>query len=125
MGELIGLRRFAVERGLCTVTRRDGAIASGLRAFFGRSRPVIRSSRPISRGAGAVIRRLLTLAPVLQSLLRTARRGRMPSDFVPSRGAGVSTLGHAITRGRDLIALVCRQLSSLARTQACVRLTVA
>jgi hypothetical protein len=92
VGQLIGLRRLTVHRGLSTIARRQGAIARGRGTFLGRSDALIRRPGAIIRGTGTIILRPLTIS-------------RCPERLILAR------IGCLIARPRHLVTLIRRDLA--------------
>ena len=97
MGQLVGLRRFPVLRGLGTIARCQGAVARGLRTFFGRPGAIFRCPGAIIRGPGSVIGRPLAIERSSDSALSPPHRPGL--DLIAPRfAAGVPQLRYLIAR---------------------------
>ena len=69
VGQLIRLRRFAVQGGLSAILRRHGAVVGRMSAFFGCATAIVR--RP-----GAIGRRLLAVVRCSEDLILAPCRSR-------------------------------------------------
>jgi hypothetical protein len=125
MGQLIGLRRLTVHRGLGTIARRQHPILRGLGTFLGRSGALIRRPGAIVRGTGTVILRPLTVSrrPPKHPLLAFIRFGWLHRT-IPRPGAGVPRLGYLIARLRHIVTLVRCDLARPRGSQTGPRLSV-
>jgi hypothetical protein len=57
LGQLIGLRRFPVDRGLRAIPRGESAVVSGFSAFLGGSGAIVTRPRAIGRRPDAIVGR--------------------------------------------------------------------
>jgi hypothetical protein len=69
VGQLVGLRRFTVQRSLGAIVRRQYAVTGGLSTFLGRPDAIIGRTGAIARCPGAIIRRTLPITRCFESLL--------------------------------------------------------
>ena len=125
MGQLIGLRRLTVRRGLGTIAGRQCAVLRGLGTFLGRSGALICRSGAIVRGTGAIVLRPQAISRRPERLLLACvQPERLVDRMHPRLGVGVSRIGYLIARLRNLVALVRRDLARDRGPQAGARLSV-